>query len=481
MLGTIRKFSSSIYAKIFLFIVAIPFIFWGMGPVFQGGKQNVIVEIGKDKIQTQEFINYIRNYATQEESSDANFVEKMLSNFIGEKLIAQEIKDFDIKLSKKSLGKTIKNQEVFIKQNKFSRTEYEKFLVKNSLDAVSFESNMSKLEKKEHLFNFIEYGIVPSDFMVNRLFYKINQKRIIQVINLNEVFEKKLNFKDEEIKSYFNQNKDTFIDIYKSIKFIKLSPKNLTGRDEFNDLFFKVLDEIDDLVVVGRNLDYILQKYKLGSADSAISNKLGKNKSSKPINNFPTELIKNVFNINISEPTVLIEYKNKYFIVELIKTESVQKEINNESVKNEVLLNLKKRAKRKLIAKFINKINKNNFNKSDFDQLSKDENVTVKKVKLENQNDDKIFKKEFIDQIYVYPEKKVILVADIGLSENFLIYIDKIENVSIDKNSADYKKYFSLSRVKIVTRLYNTYDYYLKKKYKININYQALDGVKSNL
>ena len=80
MLGTIRKFSSSIYAKIFLFIVAIPFIFWGMGPVFQGGKQNVIVEIGKDKIQTQEFIDYIRNYATQEETSDANFVEKMLSN-----------------------------------------------------------------------------------------------------------------------------------------------------------------------------------------------------------------------------------------------------------------------------------------------------------------------------------------------------------------------------------------------------------------
>ena len=129
----------------------------------------------------------------------------------------------------------------------------------------------------------------------------------------------------------------------------------------------------------------------------------------------------------------------------------------------------------------IDRINKNNFKKSDFDQLSKDENVTVKKVKLENQNDDKIFKKEFIDQIYVYPEKKVILVADIGLSENFLIYIDKIENVSIDKNSADYKKYFSLSRMKIVTRLYNTYDYYLKKKYKININYQALDGVKSNL
>ena len=61
MLKTIRKFSSTIYAKIFLFIVAIPFVFWGMGPVFQGGKQNVIAEIGNEKISTQEFINFASN------------------------------------------------------------------------------------------------------------------------------------------------------------------------------------------------------------------------------------------------------------------------------------------------------------------------------------------------------------------------------------------------------------------------------------
>ena len=50
MLRIISKFSDSIFAKIFLFMVAIPFVFWGMGPLFQGGKQNTIVEIGKEKI-----------------------------------------------------------------------------------------------------------------------------------------------------------------------------------------------------------------------------------------------------------------------------------------------------------------------------------------------------------------------------------------------------------------------------------------------
>ena len=77
MLGSIRKFSSSIYAKVFLVIVAIPFIFWGMGPVFQGGKQNTIAEIGKNKISTTEFINYINSKSTENMILDDRTIEKL--------------------------------------------------------------------------------------------------------------------------------------------------------------------------------------------------------------------------------------------------------------------------------------------------------------------------------------------------------------------------------------------------------------------
>ena len=126
MLRTIRKFSSSIYAKIFLVMIAIPFIFWGMGPVFQGGKQNIIAEIGNEKISTQEFVDYVRYHAPNSdfETLDKNLIEKLLSNFIGEKIIDLEIENHDIKLSENSLSEIIKNEEVFKKNNKFSRTEY---------------------------------------------------------------------------------------------------------------------------------------------------------------------------------------------------------------------------------------------------------------------------------------------------------------------------------------------------------------------
>ena len=67
------------------------------------------------------------------------------------------------------------------------------------------------------------------------------------------------------------------------------------------------------------------------------------------------------------------------------------------------------------------------------------------------------------------------------MSESYLIYINKIENVSVKQNSDKYDKYFNLSKANITSSLYNTYDSYLRKKYNIEINYKALNNIKNNL
>ena len=480
MLSSIRKFSSSIYAKIFLFVVAVPFIFWGMGPLFTGGNLNTIVKINDEKISTQEFTNFLKNNMTNKEPLEDDLIDRLLSSFIGEKLLIEEMNNFDIHVSENSLGSIIRNEKIFKKNNQFSRTEYEKFLIKNRLYAVTFEANILQQEKKKQLFDFIGGGIALSKSMVNIIYDKINQKRNIQAINLNDIINKKLKFSEDEIKLFFDQNRDKFKDIYKSIKFIELNSKNLTENNEISDLFFQKIDEIDDLIVGGENLDNILNKYNLGAATITTFKELDIENNSKEINKFPLRLIKNVFAINETEPTILIADKDKYFVVEVIKTENIQRNINDKSVRKDILENLEIQTRAKFVSKIIEKINKNNFKKSDFDRLSYEENVTIKKIRLENQNDNKILKKELISQIYAFPEKKIIVIADIGLRESFLIYIDKIESVRVDQGSENYKKYFNLSKIQIAGNLYNTYDSYLKYKYKININQKALDNIKNN-
>ena len=58
--------------------------------------------------------------------------------------------------------------------------------------------------------------------------------------------------------------------------------------------------------------------------------------------------------------------------------------------------------------------------------------------------DQTAIEKIIVDQIYKYPKEKVVLAASSNLESIYLIYINKIENVKIEKNSDEYKKYFIL-------------------------------------
>ena len=196
----------------------------------------------------------------------------------------KEVEHFDIKLSDDSLSKLIKSQKDFERENKFSRIEYEKFLLKNNITSIDFESDFSKHEKRKQLLNFIGGGVLPTKYLVNKTYDKINQKRNIDLINLDDAFKKKINFSENQIKSYFENNKNRYKETYKSIKLIELNPKKLIGSEEFNDAYFKKIDEIDYMIIEGKNLENIIQKFNLEGARSITLNESGKDINLKSIN-----------------------------------------------------------------------------------------------------------------------------------------------------------------------------------------------------
>ena len=72
MLNSIRNFSKTIFAKILLFIVIIPFVFWGMGGVFSSGNTNSLAKIDNINISTQEFIEHINDLNINQEAIREN-------------------------------------------------------------------------------------------------------------------------------------------------------------------------------------------------------------------------------------------------------------------------------------------------------------------------------------------------------------------------------------------------------------------------
>ena len=210
MLSAIRKFSKSIYAKILLGIVIIPFVFWGMGSSFTSGSKNVVVKIDKDKFSIQNFSNFIQSYGPVSQENTSAVIDDLLTTFIGNKLIEKEFESFELKLTNISLGNLIKEQKEFKRDGIFSRTEYENFLLTNNLNASIFELNLSRQEKRNQLVDLIGSGVVPSKFIVKATYNEINQKRNIELINLNKIFKKDFNFTENEIKSFYEKNKNLY-------------------------------------------------------------------------------------------------------------------------------------------------------------------------------------------------------------------------------------------------------------------------------
>ena len=479
MLSKIREFSKSIYAKVFLIIIAIPFIFWGMGPVFNSGSKNVIVEIDNDKITIQEFGNFINKYTPLNTELNKNLINQLLTNFISEKVIEKEIKYFNIQLSNDSLKKIIINNDEFKRENKFSRTEYEKYLIKNNTNAVLYEAGIIKQNKKKQLLSLIGGGVDPSLPLVNLDYNKINQKRSIELIDLNNFLINKIDIKNQEIEKYYESNLQKYKIIEKKIKFNKINPQNLIGNTEFDSLFFEKIDEIENLIADGQNVTDISKQYNLKTPIEKKFSRSDFQKEEKYGIEFTNELVNLIFQIEESQPTILEEKDNEYLIIELIKTEEIINSTNNPVVKKDILAVLEKQGKIKVLSNIATRVNNKTFLKKDFDNFSKKENSVIKKLIIKNLNNDKNLNKNFISEIYKLPKSGLMVITDPNITQNYLVFVSDVEDSYINKDSKDYDKYLNLTKVKFASSIYNTYDLYLKDKYKIVINYKALKSIKN--
>ena len=119
MFTAIGKFSKSFFVKLLVGIIILPFVFWGMGDVFRGGSQNIVASIDSEKVSTQEFVDYLRRLNLSEDQIKSlpktDLIEKILSDYIGKKVMKLEIEKRGIEVTDNSLRKIIKNDEMFFK------------------------------------------------------------------------------------------------------------------------------------------------------------------------------------------------------------------------------------------------------------------------------------------------------------------------------------------------------------------------------
>jgi len=478
MLNSIRKFSSTIYAKVLIAIVILPFVLWGMGDVFRGGSQNTLLEIDKKKIPTKSFINYINQNVSTENFNEELF-DKILGSFIAKNLIQIESENLKIDISDVSLLKLIKNNELFKKDNKFDRAKYEKFLITNNLVSSVFEERLKDDEIKKQLINFISGGVRSPTFLINKEYDSENQIRELLVLDLNAIYKNDFNFTEEEVKIFYEENIEKFSESYRSVKYFNLTPAAIIGENEYNNYYFQKIDEIEDEIISGKEIDTILKKYNLTPKTSDLFNKNGLKLNESKSTDFTEDLILDIFKIDLSNPVVLLNNKEDYFIVQLEIVDTIPRKITSQSVKEEILLSLKRELIVKNNSDILRKILTNEFKKTDFNNLANEKNVKIKNVELKNIFDSTSINEEIIKNVYKLPKNKMYIFTNDSLKENLLIYVENIENKKIDKKSDKYAIYAQQTNSKTIDSIFGIYDKYLKNKYNVDINYKAIDKIKN--
>ncbi len=464
MLNKLRNFTNTKLATVLIGIIIIPFVFWGMGGVFQGGNTNNIAKIKNVNISTEDFFDHIRSLGINEEIISKNLendiLKEILNDLLAKKFIELEIKKLGININDKSLLLIIKNNKNFLDEDKnFSRLKYEKFLLENNITASEFEKRLRKRELEKILFSYYGSGLYIPEYMVNYFNYSKNRSIDVKYVSLESNYKKKDEFSETDIKKYIEKNKDNLKVDFVDVKYVKLTPETLTGSSDYNEGYYEIIENIENEIFNKNNLEELLTEYE-GIKINKIQELSQKN--------VDTDL-QDIFNYKESDQIQILD-KEDYFLI--FKNENYRQKIPelDKDFSSKIKEILYKENRYNYNQKLFTKINSNNFSDNDFNNSVKNKNE-YKNVQIKSIKDNNTFEINSVELIYSMPINSFMLVTD----DKEKVYLLKILGLKNNDFKSDDKEIFLKTEEKIKDEIYSSYDQFLNQNYKVEINYNTLE------
>ena len=486
MLNSFRNFTKSFWAKLLLIIIIIPFIFWGMGGVFRGGAQNTVAKINNYNISIKDFEEYIYSLNINPEiirkNIDNSMIEELLSGLINKNTLSLQSKDLDLVLSDKILSEIIKKDEKFLdKKNQFSRTKYEKFLLSNNFSAALYEKNLKDEVTNKLLFNYVSGGVFPPSFLVKNVYDYQNKKLTVQAISLNSLYKKEQDFDKASIKKYIDDNRDSLKEDFVSVRFASINPLSLVDSEEFNELFFEKIDEIENLVINGSNYEKIIKNYNLNVKPIKFINKNGNNENGILQENISQNLVSKIFELKFKEvnDVNLLEYENEFALVIIDEIKNSIPNIVSKKFREKIIKALINRDIFEYNAKLMKKINTNSLTEADFVKLAKLSQADIRNVSINGIGDNNFFSTKSNKQIFNLREKSFTLINETKKNKTFLVWAKEIQKPTLDKISDEHDKYYHETIISLKNNIYSSFDHYINQKYKVEVNYKTLERLKN--
>ena len=469
MINSLRNFAKTKFAGLLVFIMIIPFVFWGMGGMFSSGNTNNVAKINNKNISTQDFINHINQSNIPEqtirENLDKNIIEELLSTLVSTTLLDLEVKNFNILISENTLFQMIKSNQNFHDDNgNFERIKYEKFLLENNQSAPGFEARLRNRELQKSLFDFVGAGTVSPNFLVKKLYNDENRNLEIEFIDLSVFYKKKSAITDQELENFVSENKDNLKVEYLDFDYLIINPSNLIGSKEFDQAFFDKIDQIE--IDISNDVSF---------------NNIVSNLDIKPIKikNFKFSSEKNniekrIFDLRTNEYDIF-ENDNDFILYKIRKIEERGPDLNDTQTRKEVIELVSQKNKFDYNRNLLEKVTQKNFNDDDFKKLGQN---NIQTLKLNSIKDNKKFDINSVEVLYSLQENSFTLIND-EQNNVYLAKIKKFNNKIINENDDKFNEYANKLNSNTKNSILKSYDLFLNNKYDVTLNKKTLERVKN--
>jgi len=465
--------SKSILVKLLIVIIIAVFALWGVGDMFSAGKTNVVAEVSGKNIYSEDYVNQLRNglqsknYQNISDAIKDNLHIQILNQLVAEKIFEIYAEEEKIIINDKTLSNFIKNIPEFSKNGKFSRTEYEKYLLKNQIDSYSFETSFKKSLLKKLIVESQNLDSISTSYHKTKVKNYFEKKISISYINLEDLYED-IDIAEKEILDYHKKN-PSYSNELRSIKYAIINQNKEANQS--SDLFFKNISDIENQVLSNRNFDDIATQFSLNVKKSGLFNKDGLIKDSLKTTVLDKSIVQKAFYLNDQITSELIEIKGSFYLIGINEIVKKKPLTLNEKIKKDIINKIKKKNIDSKANSLSNKIKEENI----FNQLVSKKTKFVKQLELKNRlEENKTFSPNQIQEIFSLKKNESLVLKG---SKNYLI---KAIDASYDRTKSNDemdKLYERQVTISFDEQIMQSFDKFLNNKYKVKINQKVLDRI----
>lgn len=465
--------SKSILVKLLIVIIIAVFALWGVGDMFSAGKTNVVAEVSGKNIYSEDYVNQLRNglqsknYQNISDAIKDNLHIQILNQLVAEKIFEIYAEEEKIIINDKTLANFIKNIPEFSKNGKFSRTEYEKYLLKNQIDSYSFEISFKKSLLKKLIVESQNLGSISTSYHKTKVKNYFEKKISISYINLEDLYED-IDITEKEILDYHKKN-PSYSNELRSIKYAIINQNKEANQS--SDLFFKNISDIENQVLSNRNFDDIATQFSLNVKKSGLFNKDGLIKNSLKTTVLDKSIVQKAFYLNDQITSELIEIKGSFYLIGINEIVKKKPLTLNDKIKKNIINKIKKKNIDSKANSLSNKIKEENI----FNQLVSKKTKFVKQLELKNRlEENKTFSPNQIQEIFSLKKNESLVLKG---SKNYLI---KAIDTSYDRTKSNDemdKLYERQVTISFDEQIMQSFDKFLNNKYKVKINQKVLDRI----